>query len=1494
MGATVDVRGTAFSPGDFAEYRLLAGAGAAPTSWELVRRSTLPVSAGLLGTWTPATEGPYVLALEAEDDSGNQARVAVAVIVDHSPPPAPHLQEPIDSGPADTLIPRWTPPAAEDIAGYLVYRNGQLANAPGIVIGDLRPFLVPGPAYADTLLPDGQHCYRVVAMDEAGNMSVPSNTVCRTLDNRRPQATIVEPPPGTRFEFPLHLLAYTPDLDVTSVKFELKPSVGGDWQLIGAADSSAPYQQTLDPVTLAPGPYLLRAVAFDHAGPSEEDPVAIEVIYGDATAPAPPTNLVGWSDGGEVALSWSASPEPDIDGYHVYRDGERLTAAPQTGTTFADPREEGTYEYSVTAIDADENESLPATVEVTLYRPTLLPLIPPTTDGPTATLRGSGARGSGTIEIVRDGAVVAQAPSVSGAFTVPAVPVAPGPSVMVARERDAAGRISLSSTEVVVIGNAPPPPVTNLAATLDDHDVHLSWDAQAGIFGYRVTRDGTDITGTMTPGVSSATASDWLPGYDPPNAVDGILDTLWLPTNVEPSSWSVEFPEPALVARVKLAFADPQGPVAAPAHRISAEWNGRLLPLLDATASANSSVDYTLTLPFATTHLQIALTPTTFVGLAEVGVTALTVVSPATPTTTDTAPDGVHSYGVTAIDGFGSRGPVTSLEVPVGDVVAPPAPTGLVATVTGSDVALSWDPVAAPDLAAYVVRRDGVSIATVPTPSFVDEGRPNGTYSYTVRARDAVGNESPDSAPASAVVSVSPPEPPVLSAAAPPDGGVQLTWTHVGSAPHFIVARALVAGGPYTTVARTGPITTYLDGGTQPGLRAFYIVSAEDTVGNPSAPSNEASAVPVLPRPVLLRPTDAAHPLQFAGNQTAFDGRSFPDALVALTVNGELRGATLAGRAYQPIEIASLPPNATVITVSPNGRLVGFIVEDPATGSVRSEWKDLLTGASGTLPSYAVIHAFSPDERRLAYALPTCDEPGCTFDLNIRDLDTGATSVVENGPRDVSESAWSPSGDVLAIVSSEPGGSATRLDVVDLTSGLTRTIAQWEDTQSGIRWSPSGAEIAVMRRDPVALRLELVVHASDGSGAPEVAAEPIGSDMPEWERSGRRIAYQDLALSLREWDLDTGAVEQIVDDASQPRFSWTGRYLSYVRSTPPVAGGTWLNRLFVRDRTSGTEHEVPTSTSQGGSSAQVLHQWLSADFLTAASSQHIRLVAPFDGAFRVPAVALDPGPNVVEAEAIEVQAGAISDPSEPVTITTPLAAYPDLLVTPSDLASYPTVPLAGQAIALSARVHNRGLAAASNVTVRLELRGAAGVLIDQMVTISAIPAGGTTVVSAYGSATAPGTYLFRAEADADQSISESNEQNNAVQSHVARLRASLAGVGRDLVETMPGGYRLSAVGVDVDADGFERLAYEGHRRLTARDLTGAAGVLTDTLAVWRGSPYSDFPDVDFAVHERTRLVGLHATVVEDLAEARLETGAATAATANGRRAPSDPSTPLTS
>src|SRR5207237_3333494 len=79
----------------------------------------------------------------------------------------------------------------------------------------------------------------------------------------------------------------------------------------------------------------------------------------------------------------------------------------------------------------------------------------------------------------------------------------------------------------------------------------------------------------------------------------------------------------------------------------------------------------------------------------------------------------------------------------------PPAtPTGLTAAVAVSSGAnLSWG--ASTDnvgVTGYIVRRNGVQVATPATTSFADTGLSAATtYTYTVAARDAAGNISPNS-----------------------------------------------------------------------------------------------------------------------------------------------------------------------------------------------------------------------------------------------------------------------------------------------------------------------------------------------------------------------------------------------------------------------------------------------------------------------------------------------------------------------------------------------------------------------------------------------------------------------------------------------------------------------------------------------------------------------------------------------------------------------------
>ncbi|MEU5437403.1 AfsR/SARP family transcriptional regulator [Streptomyces sp. NPDC020719] len=81
---------------------------------------------------------------------------------------------------------------------------------------------------------------------------------------------------------------------------------------------------------------------------------------------------------------------------------------------------------------------------------------------------------------------------------------------------------------------------------------------------------------------------------------------------------------------------------------------------------------------------------------------------------------------------------------------------------------------------------------------------------------------------------------------------------------------------------------------------------------------------------------------------------------------------------------------------------------------------------------------------------------------------------------------------------------------------------------------------------------------------------------------------------------------------------------------------------------------------------------------------------------------------------------------------------------------------------------------------------------------------------------------------------------------------------KDVLVTLPGGYRLQSGEGTVDFREFERRATAGHRAMDAGDDTGAARLLREALSLWTGPALTD-------VHQGSRI----RTEAERLEEARL-------------------------
>src|SRR5262249_43330518 len=193
-----------------------------------------------------------------------------------------------------------------------------------------------------------------------------------------------------------------------------------------------------------------------------------------------------------------------------------------------------------------------------------------------------------------------------------------------------------------------------------------------------------------------------------------------------PGQWTVSCPGPVWVERLRLVFRYFGSWSSPRAYRVEARWEGRFLPLVSAAAQGEAEVEHVLPAPFRTDALRVVIEDEGLVGLAEVEVVRLSPVAPGTTAYDDiAAPDGTHTYRVTAIDVYGAEGPAGSVTVGVGNTAPPSPPTGLAAEVERSDVQLTWNPNPEPDVVGYVVLRDGERIGTSAAPAYLDPGRPN-------------------------------------------------------------------------------------------------------------------------------------------------------------------------------------------------------------------------------------------------------------------------------------------------------------------------------------------------------------------------------------------------------------------------------------------------------------------------------------------------------------------------------------------------------------------------------------------------------------------------------------------------------------------------------------------------------------------------------------------------------------------------------------------------
>jgi len=212
--------------------------------------------------------------------------------------------------------------------------------------------------------------------------------------------------------------------------------------------------------------------------------------------------------------------------------------------------------------------------------------------------------------------------------------------------------------------------------------------------------------------------------------------------------------------------------------------------------------------------------------------------------------NGTEYFFVIAASGKGGQVSADSNEVsaiPQSADTPPAAPSLNTPSAGDAQVDLSWNSVSGADY--YNVKYGtapgayGTTIPSINTTNYTVTGLTNGsTYYFIVTAKNAVG-ESDDSNEESAVPQApSLPAAPSLNSAVAGDTQVDLSWNAVSGA-QFYNVKFGTASATYDTTVNAGNVTNYTVTGLTNDITYYFVVSAENTVGE-SGDSNEQSATP--------------------------------------------------------------------------------------------------------------------------------------------------------------------------------------------------------------------------------------------------------------------------------------------------------------------------------------------------------------------------------------------------------------------------------------------------------------------------------------------------------------------------------------------------------------------------------------------------------------------------------------------------------------------------
>jgi chitodextrinase len=432
----------------------------------------------------------YCYAVRTVDVAGQTSATCVSVCtrtLDTSAPTAP-LGVTAAALPGNVAELSWSS-STDNVAvtGYEVFRaEARVASVGGTSAREER--LTPGKEY----------CWRVTALDAAGNRSAASEPACATILDTTPPTVPGRVTATAAGERTVDLAWESSQDDVGVARYEIQrseapvlASTGTDARVLGLSPARR---------------YCFGVRACDAAGNCSSPAPEACATTPDLTPPtSPPTFRVEARHDRAIELDWEPSTdEVGVAGYEVKR-GDKVLSASHTGRSFSDGElRPGTKHcYSVLALDAAGNRS-----EAKRGCATTLDLTPPTRPGRPAAVSVSSTQlflaweaatddvGVAGYEILRDGAVVAK---VAGTRMRERNLPANSEACYTVRAFDASGNRSEPAGPACARTADPsqlPSPSDLQAVRVSSTEVLLRWEPseQKGVF-YRIYENGTKSVG---------------------------------------------------------------------------------------------------------------------------------------------------------------------------------------------------------------------------------------------------------------------------------------------------------------------------------------------------------------------------------------------------------------------------------------------------------------------------------------------------------------------------------------------------------------------------------------------------------------------------------------------------------------------------------------------------------------------------------------------------------------------------------------------------------------------------------------------------------------------------------------------------------------------------------------------------------------------------------------------------------------------------------------